>query len=195
MRKIPTLFRRDDRTRRVISEVTPGCEWVLSGDGTPTRKFDGTCALIRMGRLFKRYEARADKTPPWGFEPAQDPDPITGNQPGWLPIGDGPEDRWFREALVIESINDLFIGGCVVEAGSDGTYELCGPKVQGNPERLDRHILVRHGIAVLDGVPHDFEGLRSFLDGRDLEGIVWYADDGRMVKLKLRDFGFRRPGS
>jgi len=27
----------------------------------------------------------------------------------------------------------------------DGTYELVGPKVQGNPEKFDKHTLIRHG--------------------------------------------------
>ena len=32
----------------------------------------------------------------------------------------------------------------------DGTFELCGPKVQGNPERFETHQLVKHGLEIID---------------------------------------------
>lgn len=71
---------------------------------------------------------------PAGFEPAQPgPDPITAHWPGWLPVGDVPEDRWHREALA------------TADTLPDGTYELVGPKMQGNAAHLDRHILIPHG--------------------------------------------------
>lgn len=41
--------------------------------------------------------------------------------------------------------------------------------------------------------PRDFDGLRAWLDGKDIEGIVFHHPDGRMAKIKLRDFGLRRP--
>jgi len=34
--------------------------------------------------------------------------------------------------------------------------------------------------------------LKAWMTGRDVEGIVWHHPDGRMAKLKLRDFGIRR---
>ena len=39
-----------------------------------------TCGLVRDGRLYKRYDAKQGKTPPAGFEPAQDPDEVTNNR-------------------------------------------------------------------------------------------------------------------
>jgi hypothetical protein len=41
VQKIPTLFQRDwDGDRRFVTrEITPGCEWVAKGEGTPTRDF------------------------------------------------------------------------------------------------------------------------------------------------------------
>lgn len=74
----------------------------------------------------------------------------------------------------------------------DGTYELCGPKVQGNPEGLPSHTLIRHGEMTIGGAPLTFDGIRDFLATQNIEGIVWHHPDGRMVKIKTKDFGLRR---
>lgn len=178
MEKIPTLFARDDSTNRkyVVKEVTPGCEWVLVGEGVPTRKFDGSCVLVREGKLFKRREVKPRKTPPPDFEEIN-LDEVTGKRMGWVPVGEGPEDNLHREAFAA--------------AGSlpDGTYELIGPKINGNPEHVDRHMLVHHGEEVLTNVPLTFDELREWVLAHDYEGIVWHHPDGRRAKLKRRDFG------
>jgi hypothetical protein len=182
MRKIISLFQRNyDGDRLVRNEIVPGAEWVVAGEGMATRKWDGTCCLIRDGRLYKRYEVKPGKSPPPGFEPATDVDEVTGKRQGWLMMGDGPEDQWHREAIRHE-------------VPPDGTYELIGPKIQGNPEGLmDRHQLVRHGAEKLENAPTDFDGIRAYLAARsELEGIVWHHPDGRMVKIKAKDFGLKR---
>jgi len=183
MRKIPTIFERDfngDRNR-VTSDVHKGCEWVFSGEGITTKKLDGTCCLIRDGKLYKRREIKKGQTIPDDFEPCDD-DPETGKKMGWVPVGDSPEDRWHREAFFANS--DL----------PNGTYELLGPKVQGNPEKYEVHYLVKHGLFVLDDVPRDYDGLKFYLYGKDMEGIVFHHPDGRMAKIKLSDFGIKREG-
>lgn len=182
MKKIISLFQRNyDGDRQVRDEVVPGAEWVLKGEGAATRKYDGTCCMVRDGKLFKRYDAKRGKTPPLNFEPAQDYDEVTGHMPGWVPVGDGPEDRWHREAF-----------DQLPFALDDGTYELCGPKVQGNPEGYEAHVLVLHGLDLLPDAPRDFEGIRAYLAGGEIEGIVWHHPDGRMVKIKAKDFGIKR---
>ena len=194
MQKIISLFKRDyDGNRQVIDEVVPGAEWVLAGEGVPTRKFDGTCCMIRDGKLYKRYDAKKGKVPPAGFEPAQDPDPVTGHCPGWVLVGDGPEDKWFREAMA----ND----DCEPGDYPEGTYELIGPKVQGNPEDVRNHQLIPHGAWDLANVPRTYDGIKQYLtDMRDfdmfIEGIVWHREPGvpgtDMVKIKSKDFGIKR---
>lgn len=180
MRKIISLYQRNyDGDRLVRDEVVPGAEWVLAGEGVATRKWNGTAAMVRGGKLYKRYDQKPGRTAPPGWESAQEPDPVTGHHPGWLPVGDGPEDRAFREADLPED---------------DGTYELIGPKVNGNPEHAPEHALVRHGALELGGVPRDFAGIREYLALHDVEGIVWHHPDGRMVKIKGKDFGLRRTG-
>lgn len=187
MKKIISLFQRNyDGDHLVRDEIVPGAEWVVDGQGSATRKIDGTSCLIRDGRLYKRYDAKHGKTPPPGFEPAQPaPDPNTGHWPGWLLVGDGPDDRWHREAW--EAQPDLHL--------LPGTYELCGPKVQRNTEKLSAHRLIRHGAEVLPTAPRTFHELKAWLAERSMEGIVWHHPDGRMVKIKTRDFGLKWPKS
>lgn len=65
MKKIISLFQRNyDGDRLVRDEVVPGAEWVLNGEGTATRKHDGTCCMWRDGKLWKRHELKAGKTAP-----------------------------------------------------------------------------------------------------------------------------------
>lgn len=185
MRKIPTVFERDwegDRSR-VLDKVTPGCEWVLAGEGTPTRKYDGQAALVSMGNLFKRHEVKPGRERPAAFL-IEEADAETGAVVGWVPVGDGPEDRWFREAF--EAHPGL----------PDGTYELVGPKVQGNPERFERHMLIRHRDAeMLPDAPRSFDLFEAYFRSHDVEGIVWHHPYGQMAKLKARDLGVRRPSA
>jgi hypothetical protein len=184
MKKIISLFQRNyDGDRLVRNEVVPGAEWVIAGEGVATRKWDGTCCLVRDGKLFKRYEVKAGGKAPANFEAASEVDPVTGKQQGWVPVGDGPEDRWHREAFARDNAFATVQGG---------TYELCGPHVQGNPERWDVDVLCQHGVLVVDDVPRDFDGIREYLRTHDIEGIVWHHDDGRMVKIKAKDFGLKR---
>src|SRR5581483_5937071 len=107
----------------------------------------------------------------------------SGKQQGWLPVGDSPEDRWHREAFERH----------LQEHGTarDGTYGLLGPKIQSNPDRRPSHVLIPHGEEFLEDAPRDFDHLRDYLRTRDTEGIVWHHPDGRMVKIKAKDFGLK----
>lgn len=186
MKKIPSLFVRDRETGLATDVVTPGCEWVTNGEGVATWKWDGTCCMVRGGRLFKRYDAKNGKTPPTNFEPEQEPDAITGHWPGWVPVGDGTADQYHREAFTNSHFIDMNGG-----MWPDGTYELCGPKVNGNPEGFASHFLIRHGTRTVDA-PRTFSRLREWLATWEMEGVVFYHPDGRMVKVKKKDFGFKR---
>lgn len=188
MKKIPSLFKRNyDTDRMVRNEVVEGSEWVLDGEGIPTRKWDGTSCMVRDGVLFKRFDRKKNrrgqlKAAPEGWEPCEPaPNEHTGHWPGWVPVGDGPDDQWHREAWE-------FCGPL-----QPGTYELCGPKVQGNPEGLGRHVLIPHGATrIEDGDPVTYDQIRLYLATHNIEGIVWHHPDGRMVKIKARDFGIGR---
>lgn len=178
MKKIPTIFARDMSRQPALVTMQPvaGCEWVFAGEGVPTRKWDGTSCLVRNGKLYKRRELRpGDATPP-DFE-SHGTDENTGKTVGWVPVGDGPEDKWHREA---------FKPGL-----EDGTYELLGPKVQGNKDGQNFHVLIPHGREPINGDPRSFDEIKAWLAEHHVEGIVWHHGDGRMAKIKRRDFGFR----
>lgn len=187
MQKIISLFQRNYTTDRLVrDEVVDGAQWVLAGEGRATQKFDGTACLVRDSALWKRYELKRGRPAPLYFIAAQDPDDVTGDIPGWVPVTDYPEDRWHREAW--QSLCRQIICGGV----PDGTYELVGPKVQGNPECVDAHLLWPHGCITLAECPRDFQGIRTYLATHDIEGIVWHHEDGRRAKIKQRDFGQKR---
>lgn len=190
MKKIFSLFKRDyEGTRLVYNEVVEGAEWVTQGEGTATRKWDGTPCLLRDRKLYKRHTIKKGKTTPPEFEAETEVDPNTGKQQGWLPVGDGPEDKWYWEALRNVRNEESQRNENILW---DGTYELVGPNIQGNPEGFPEHTLVRHGIHVLSEVPRNFDELRAYLELHGFEGIVWHHPDGRMVKIKGKDFGIKR---
>lgn len=187
MKKIPSLFKRNyDGDRLVYDEVVPGCEWVLDGQGISTRKWNGTSCMIKDGILYKRYDAKNGKIPPINFIPAQDFDKETGHWPGWVPVGNNMDEKWH-----IEAFNKLINSEISFQNGQ--TFELCGPKIQGNPEGFHEHILIPHPLPG-DGCSHcprDFHGIKEYLRDNKIEGIVFHHADGRMCKIKRKDFGFR----
>jgi hypothetical protein len=188
MNKIPTVFERDwdgDRSR-VVSQVHPGCEWVLAGEGVATRKYDGTCVMFDGTDWWARREVKEGKTPPAGWY-AVSHDDVTGKNVGWEPIEGSPFAKFHAEAVAAVRDQD---SGIPFPAG---TYELIGPKVQGNPEKSEAHALVLHTNAEPFIVPRTFDGMRELLgELDDIEGFVFHHEDGRMAKIKKRDFGLRR---
>jgi hypothetical protein len=182
MKKIPTLFKKDPQNLRlVINEIDPQNDWVYTPAAIPTRKFDGTAAAVINGDLYKRYDVKKSKPTPPGAIPCQEPDAVTGHWPHWVKCDrNNPADKYYFDAVMPEE---------------DGTYELCGEKVQGNPERIAGHVLIRHGNFILDIAEFSFDSIKEYLSNpeNDIEGIVFHnIYDGRMCKIRKSDFGFKR---
>ncbi|MFE6665697.1 DUF5565 family protein [Streptomyces sp. NPDC057697] len=185
MQKIPTLFARDfdARPAHVIPQPTPGCDWVFAGEGRATRKYDGTCVMLdASGAWWARREVKPGRTPPPGFV-AVSTDDTTGKSVGWEPIAQSSFAKFHDEALRTSAPGDHV----------PGTFELIGPKINGNPERVDSHRLVEHAAAADIGMPEElsYESIREralALAAEGYEGIVWHHPDGRMAKIKGKDF-------
>lgn len=149
MKKIPTVFQRDpEDMRRVLPEVTPGCEWVLAGEGVATRKYDGTCCMFDGTSWWARREVKPGKPEPDGFVVA-DHDLATGKTVGWVHMADSSFARWHTEALAD---------------------------------------LVGFGQVIGRSVPPDTYEIVFLGEQCGYEGVVWHHPDGRMAKLKARDF-------
>jgi hypothetical protein len=185
MKKIPTALVRDPNNRaKVLPEIAPGCEWVFAGEGIPTRKYDGTCVMLdEHGDWWARREIKPGKGAPDGFIEIQY-DEITGKTQGWEPMENSSFAKFHAEALTDKE-----------HWKQQGTYELIGPKINGNPDRMISHTLVRHEEA--EHIP-DLNGLilspetvmkivRKIGNFPGWEGVVWHHPDGRMAKLKARD--------
>jgi hypothetical protein len=186
MKKISTLFKKDPNDLgRVIPELDPANKWVYDEGVRATRKWDGSACVIINGNLYKRYDVKKGRSVPAGAIPCQEPDAITGHWPHWLLVDSSKsEDKFFIEAHqnLIDDSNGV----------EDGTYELCGPKVQGNPEKFNKHVLVRHGISWVDVPLIHFQTIKELLGILDIEGIVFHHPDGRMCKIRKSDFGIKR---
>ncbi|WP_407430578.1 hypothetical protein [Arcticibacter sp.] len=186
MKKISTLFKKDPNDLgRVVNEFNEENLWVFNPGVKITRKWDGTACAIINGELYKRYDVKKGKVVPENAIPCQEPDEITGHWPHWIKcdrLDNG--SKWHFEAF------DYAPGL------HDGTYELCGPKIQGNPEKLSNHYLIAHGkdvIALSQEAEITFDRIKLYLENNDVEGIVFHEPlTGKMCKIRKSDFGIKR---
>jgi hypothetical protein len=201
MRKIPSIFIRDIKTKKIIPKIRPENNWLFSETVLPTQKFDGAACAIIDGKLYKRYDVKKGKKVPENAIPCQQPDIVTGHHPHWVMCKtNDPQDKYFWRGF-----NNL-------KHKHNGTYELCGEKINGNPERINDHALLRHGSIILndfnllDGVndhlkdrdEYIFKKIKDYLNTKNIEGIVFYSNSNdknfrlMMAKIKKKDFGLKR---
>lgn len=189
MKKIPTIFKRGDDFK-VINEITPGCEWVFNGEGVATEKLDGTNVqiTIKNGQAIKLEKRRN----PTKEEKARGE--IDGT---YVLVTDDPGDKYIRDA----------INNTNFTVWPDGAHsaEAIGPKIQGNPLQLEKHILVRHADApIYSGVQLHIQDAKDkyyylknmmrvsslYSQPAWIEGFVFHHPDGRMAKIKTKDFKY-----
>ena len=188
MKKIPTLFKREfgvnGSIERVLPEVTPGCEWVMDGEGEATEKVDGAACAIIGGVFYRRYDVKRNWVVPEGAIPCQSTrDPYTGHWPHWVMVDPKAKgDKWFLAAY-----------GNTPWCREDGTYEAVGVHFQSNPYGLDADFLEKHGRIKIKDCPRTFDGIREWLRVHEVEGIVWWKDGEPRCKIKRTDFGFPWP--
>ena len=195
MKKLKTLYKKNpENLGRVIEELDPNCLWVFDECVRATRKFDGTACMIQDNVLYKRYDNKKGKAMPSTAIECQSADEFSGHHPYWVLCdrdNKGEKRHWeaFDKHLTLENNEHDW---------EDGTYELIGVKVNRNPERVkDGHMLVKHGSVGFSEKDKDFmleniENMKAFLEQNDIEGIVFHHPDGRMCKIRKKDFGFKR---
>lgn len=185
MKKISTVFKKNpNNLALVINEVNPENQWVIDGEGVATRKWDGTACAVIDGELYKRYDVKKGKSVPEGAIPCQEPDEITGHWPHWVKCErNNPGDKYHWEAWDKSQEQMVVL---------DGTYELCGLKINGNKEKIGNHLFISHSASVMVMENRSFEFIKGFLEANDMEGIVFHHPDGRMAKIRKTDFGIKR---
>lgn len=184
MQKIPTIFKRDwEGNRGVVPEYAEEVTADLLSECVPTEKVDGTNVRLTVrNHTLVRLEKRRN---PSKVEKAR------GIEEPWYVDADefAAEDKWLWDAARNTDLTEV----------PDGEWsgEACGPNVQGNPLGLpDNRVMIfsLEPPVIPEKVPTDFEGLRSFFPHPSLygtgemEGIVWHGGDGRMFKIKAKDF-------
>jgi Family of unknown function (DUF5565) len=180
MQKIPTLFIRNPENMKLVTrEVNPDATWVLEGHGIPTRKMDGTnirvtiqnecCIKVEKRRNPSREEKAQGAEPGYIDAHREDPaDKYIFASVDATPFADWPDGAWHCEAL--------------------------GPKIQGGAEVLTPMLYpftLRPYPLTADPRTHD--EIHDFLTQNEIEGIVWHHPDGKMAKIKRRDFGLLWP--
>ena len=184
MEKIDTIFKRDPKQKRLVLDEWScmAVAWVFAGEGRATWKWDGTACLARNQMLYRRHKLQEDKKMPmgwihWSFRT----EAKSGH--GWLPcnvrnVADEYHCEAFMDSMPIP----------------EGTYEMVGPKINKNPYKLAAHVLWPHGEEILNPpFSVTFEGIKEWLERTPAEGIVFWHIDGRMAKIKARDFGIQWP--
>lgn len=189
-KKIPTALVRSDVDRtKVLPEVNPGCEWVFAGEGVPTRKWNGTCVMLdEHGYWWARREVKPGKGEPENYI-LVDYDEVTGKSQGWEPMEQSSWNKFLIIALRLRDERGI--------GATPGTYELMGPKIQGNEDGFDNYVLEKHSEApVIEAlnfafpVPTVMLVLDRVSATQGIEGVVWHHPDGRMAKLKARDLRY-----
>jgi len=209
MKKMPIIFdmtfnhEGDREVLHTIREEIRSLVGKTLADGghiIPTFKRDGTAVFRDVdGEWFTRRAVKTGKEAPEGFI-ALETDPNTGTTFGWEPKDSSPMKKFLNRAIA------RFIEDNGTEPPRNTTFELLGPKINGNPERVDAEELRIHGQEKATDFPtiesilnsdEPFEMLKPiFADFRakHIEGIVfWIADkDGSLIeprfKARCKDF-------
>lgn len=187
-RKMTALFEIDRVAHVGTDVINEKSAWVFTEPAVATVKRDGTGVLVTAdGEILVRRSVKKGKRVPEGFRLAE-VDAFTGHMFGVEPFAQSSFKTVLEEAL-------LNTDGPL----EPGTFELCGPKVNGNPEGFDKHILIRHGSEILPVIPDMrnvnpdeafglLKELFAELKNQGIEGVVWWGADDKRVKLRVKDF-------
>lgn len=178
MKKIKVLFKRFtlNGVRIMLDILSEGSDWVWEPGAVASIKYEGMPFMVSNGKGFVRYDIDLSQTEwrlkiPLGWTPSSEAMMDIGCWPGWIPY----------EAQTRVSLRDL--------PDRDGTYEVVGPNIKGNPYSLDKAVCIPHGAEIVSIEP-SWEAIKSWMeDNPNHEGLVWHSPNGDMVKIRRKDFG------
>lgn len=175
MMKMQTLFEQDEKYR-VLPKLRANIK-----NYEVYHKRDGTSCMIKDNKLYKRYNAnlrKGRKIPNGAILCQEEPSPVNGDFPVWIPIT--KKDYYHQHAFDYR------------ETWEDGTYELCGEKINGNKENINGHILIPHNSEPILGIKLEYDFIKEYLSDRNIEGLVIKdLDTDIMYKIRRKDFGFK----
>lgn len=186
MKKIKTIFERDwDGNREIIPEYVENGVFVHKLEtATATEKLDGTNIRVTVrNNTVVRVEKR------------RNPNKIQKQsgikEPWYTDASDSSEDKWIMDAVKNTDFNEI----------PDGEWsgEAIGKNIQGNPLNLENNRVVFFTLnqaPIFRNVPNSFCDLARWIkvqkskigNNCGIEGIVWHLKDGRMYKIKTKDF-------
>jgi hypothetical protein len=185
MVKIPVMFKRDNNNR-VIPELNPECEWILSKDnGLMTIKIDGICVQVA-------YEQGKG----WTIDKR-------------MPNGTG----WYTTTQVSDPL--LWKAFDAQNAKMSGIFEVYGVGIHGNPHGADGTymikiapvdytlIVARNNTKVNRGPMYSaqtlFDNIKAELEeSPEIEGFVFHLENSdmdlaRACKIRRKDYGLPWP--
>lgn len=186
VKKMPALFVIDREANIATTVINEKAAWIFDEPSKATIKRDGTSITVTDdGTIFSRRSVKKGKVAPPNFILAE-VDSYTGHAFGLEPINQSGFIKPFKEALGNQKL-------------TPGTYELCGPKINGNPEKLTTSKLFNHGSDEATEIPdmtkmdraEAYETLKTIFTEykkQGIEGVVWWGADGKRTKLRVYDF-------
>lgn len=183
MRKIPTIFKRDEFNGGHITRAYFVDPAMFIG-AKATEKLDGTNIRVTVrNHIVVRVEKRRN---PSKLEKAKG---II--EPWYTDASDSSEDKYIMESVKNTDFSSV----------PDGEWsgEALGLNIQGNELKLETNRVLFFTLdqaPVFNDVPTTYEELSEWLPnqkskyGNDcgIEGIVWHCADGSMMKIKTKDF-------
>lgn len=183
MHKIPTIFERNWEGDKTVADKL-AVDFDFS-QAVATEKLDGmnVRATIRSGSVV-RLEKRRNPDKAQKAKGIVDP---------WYVDADeqDPGDKHLFNALRNTALDGL----------PDGEWsgEAIGRNIQGNPLNLENDRIVFFSLKqapIFEDVPTSYAELKEWLPKQrskygnecGIEGIVWHGKDGKMCKIKVRDF-------
>lgn len=182
MKKIQTIFDRDWKGNRgVIDKLIVDFDF---SKAKATEKVDGTNIRITVrNKNLVRVEKRCNPSKRQKAMGIEEP---------WYVDADAndPQDKWIFNAVADRTLEDVPDG--------EWSAEAFGKNIQGNPLGMDRNTMMIFSLdeaPVFDDCPNTYGELKEWLPSQHskigigiIEGIVWHGENGKMVKIKNKDF-------